>query len=363
MARNVFILGAGASREAGGPLMYDFLDMAESLYLYSLKRARDPLEGDFEVVFKAISDLQLVYSKSHLDSYNIETLFGIIEMGMLIEKFSNYSITEIRKLRSSIINVIVRTLESSINFPIDNKFLTISAPAPYKKFAELLSQTNYNNSIITFNYDMAIDYALYRAGAIVDYCLDENNTKGFKLLKLHGSANWDECKNPNCKKILPLYLHEFYGRNIPKVHDDELKFIQIPFSSFLNRIPHHKCDNPLTYNTPLLIPPTWNKTDYHWGLSKVWNQAAQELFEAVNIVVIGYSLPETDSFFKYLYALGTMGPTRIKNFVVIDIDKEGVVEKRFRDLIGKGIERRFQLIRKSFGTAINENIILDILKG
>ena len=31
MSKTVFILGAGASREAGAPLMFDFLDTAENI--------------------------------------------------------------------------------------------------------------------------------------------------------------------------------------------------------------------------------------------------------------------------------------------------------------------------------------------
>lgn len=32
MSKTVFILGAGASKEAGAPLMYEFLDFAKELY-------------------------------------------------------------------------------------------------------------------------------------------------------------------------------------------------------------------------------------------------------------------------------------------------------------------------------------------
>ena len=55
----------------------------------------------------------------------------------------------------------------------------------------------------------------------------------------------------------------------------------------------------------MIVPPTWNKTEYHSNLSHVWHEAAVELGSARNIYVFGYSLPETDSFFRYLFALGT----------------------------------------------------------
>ena len=77
---NLFILGAGASKSAGGPLMADFLDIADNLV-----RTRDDgiqnAKKEFDDVFDAISELRTVYAKSYLDVDNIEVLFGAIEMG------------------------------------------------------------------------------------------------------------------------------------------------------------------------------------------------------------------------------------------------------------------------------------------
>jgi len=58
MANVVFILGAGASRQAGGPLMGDFLEVAESL----LKTNKVGSNAKaFECVFQAIGALQAVH--------------------------------------------------------------------------------------------------------------------------------------------------------------------------------------------------------------------------------------------------------------------------------------------------------------
>jgi hypothetical protein len=37
----------------------------------------------------------------------------------------------------------------------------------------------------------------------------------------------------------------------------------------------------------------------HTGLSSVWRAAATHLAEAENVFIIGYSLPDTDEFFRY----------------------------------------------------------------
>jgi len=88
------------------------------------------------------------------------------------------------------------------------------------------------------------------------------------------------------------------------------------------------------------------------GISKVWKEAANELGDAENIFIIGYSLPETDAFFRYLYALGTVGEKPLKRFWVFDPDSTGVVEERFISLLGPGARDRFLFFEKRFSEAI-----------
>jgi dimeric dUTPase (all-alpha-NTP-PPase superfamily) len=72
MSNIVFILGAGASKQAGAPLMKDFIDTARDLYS---SNDVDNKNEDFQKVFTAISELQRVHSKSNLDIDNIEAVF------------------------------------------------------------------------------------------------------------------------------------------------------------------------------------------------------------------------------------------------------------------------------------------------
>ena len=103
---------------------------------------------------------------------------------------------------------------------------------------------------------------------------------------------------------------------------------------------------------PVLVPPTWNKTEHHSALSSVWNRAARELGEAENIFVIGYSLPLSDAFFRYLYALGAVGEATLKRFWVFNPDNSGEVGDRFVKLLGPGARERFDYYEKTFEQAI-----------
>jgi hypothetical protein len=103
---------------------------------------------------------------------------------------------------------------------------------------------------------------------------------------------------------------------------------------------------------PYIVPPSWNKADYHRGLTDVWAAAADAFSKAAYVIVIGYSLPITDSFFRQLYALGSAGEARLRNFLVFDPDPTGQVDVRFRDLMGTGVESRYKPEKKTFSQAI-----------
>jgi hypothetical protein len=51
----------------------------------------------------------------------------------------------------------------------------------------------------------------------------------------------------------------------------------------------------------------------------VWNQAVNALKTANRICVIGYSMPETDTFFKFLLALGLAENHQLYRFVLVDL--------------------------------------------
>jgi hypothetical protein len=168
------------------------------------------------------------------------------------------------------------------------------------------------------------------------------------FLKLHGSLNWAQCSE--CKEVVPWYLSEYYSKHRITLSRDSQKY-HLRIGS---RIGQHKHGDHKVFSEPLIAPPTWSKSEYYNVLSPVWSCAANELSDAENIFVIGYSLPESDSFFRYLYALGTVGTTLLKRFWVFDPDETGSVEKRFRALLGHGAERTFKPFQLTFADAIGE---------
>jgi len=102
------------------------------------------------------------------------------------------------------------------------------------------------------------------------------------------------------------------------------------------------------------VPPTWEKTEYSVGFENMWAHAANNLAEAETIIVIGYSLPPTDEFFKTLYALGTVGESILQRFWVFDPDQSDLIEKRFNRMLGEAARQKFVLHRAKFSETIEK---------
>ena len=96
--------------------------------------------------------------------------------------------------------VIAYTIDATTEFDVvrQNRSVEIRSTLNYLRFAWLIQllldhRSGLNGvSIITFNYDIALDFALRTRGVSPDYCLSVKHAEPvhIKLLKLHGSVNW-----------------------------------------------------------------------------------------------------------------------------------------------------------------------------
>lgn len=145
-------------------------------------------------------------------------------------------------------------------------------------------------------------------------------------------------------------MADYFNRYNHSHHGEHSNFV-IPIGSQLCSY-FQQFERVLVNPEPLIVPPSWNKADYHSALSDVWAAAAKHLSEAEQIFIIGYSLPETDSFFRHLYALGSVGNAPLRRIAVFDPDESGQVDARFKALLGPGAAARYEYHRRDFGDAI-----------
>jgi len=350
MADIVFILGAGASAHAGVPVMAKFLDRVRRIGERALA---PPWRGYFDHVTEALSDLQRVHSKAVVDLNNLEAIFTTIELASLINKLPGQSQDFIPDIANALRAVIVHTIESDMRLgavdgqntatPVYGRFVRIlkklHQPRPLGQIAQTVA-------VITFNYDTGLDIAFTGENVPFTYALVKTAKieKEIPYLKLHGSINWGLVEKTD--EIVPLDVRHLCGGTIiptlteRKATGFTASMRQIASESFAPCF--YAYTKIVVRDTPVIVPPGIFKSEYQGSLGNVWQQAAKELAEAREICVIGYSLPESDLFFRNLFALGTEGPTILERFAVVNYDNTGVTEKRFKSLLGPGAIDRFE---------------------
>ncbi len=205
-----------------------------------------------------------------------------------------------------------------------------------------------SNTVITFNYDLLVDDALIRIGAKPGYELanatfdEPNQSKTIvPLLKLHGSTNWAICE---CNQIHVLgekatgNPEMFRSMQCRKCHKAGLRL--------------------------LLVPPSWDKSEYSKIMQPVWKQAVDALKTATRICVIGYSMPEADAFFKFLLALGLAENDGLYKLIVVDwlmgrtpSPDERTIETRWKEMLERVfVGRRFEFVPFGFAQFISASV-------
>lgn len=231
-------------------------------------------------------------------------------------------------------------------------------PDPYTEFIKLVkhlkdaASPNHKIGILTFNYDVIVDVACHVGGIAIDYRLDHAREESrVPLLKLHGSLNWTRRKSDGT--IWSWQIHPFLKALSAdrgwELQSDNYAPVTLPIGSSL---PATTKEGDELTGSAVLVAPTASKTESQRTLAPVWGAAAESLAEAENIFVIGYSMPTTDSFFRFLYALGTVGNVPLKRFWVFNPDSTGEVDRRFHDLLGPGAESRYRWFQEPFKAAL-----------
>ncbi len=312
--------------------MNEFLDVSELL----LDKFTPAQRESALRVFEARRQLELCQAYVKYDLLNVETVFSAIETGGLLSMLGQMHPEEVPKLADDIRSVIVATLTKSLKFPVSNQRPNL--PGSYGAFVSktLMQQDGQPRkgvALLTFNYDIGIDFALYTRHLPTNYGLDGGlNADCVNLLKLHGSVNWFSCSK--CNAIIPYEIARRV-ENVPWYqHDGRSVFMIFP-SDEVN-LSH--CGEPVRA-APVIVPPTWGKFEYQKAIANVWRAAASALSTARTIVVIGYSLPQSDQFFQHLLGLGLTSKGSLRNFMLLDPSES--VRDKFRAVLGPSATARF----------------------
>ncbi|TXH03083.1 MAG: hypothetical protein E6R07_13415 [Nevskiaceae bacterium] len=328
---NVYILGAGFSREAGLPLVSDFLIRLRDSHPWLQKEGRlEEAESVAKVLQYRLDAASAAYW-TKLDLENIEELFSLAS-------------STSGNLSQHIQTAIAATLDYAFTATGGNPPIYLSSsdheydwlakapwtsPAPqairdtirnpyavrlYSYYiAQLLGMLNDGhaqgeNTFISFNYDTLLEdslsdlgitfgYGLHKGAATSDVSAQaQRGEYQVEVLKLHGSINWGR-RGKRTRRLTQ------YGSYADLRNDGA---------------------------APELIPPTWKKV-FQDQLAQVWDASVQALRNATRIIVIGFSIPPTDLHFKYLMAAGLKDNLSLRKIVFINPAAEAL-KHRARDL-------------------------------
>lgn len=353
----VFILGAGASAPAGIPMIRNFLDTSREFFDNPQSQLSEAELQYFNEVFEFRRRMAQAREKISIDLDDIEELFGLVEMTFRLGVTNSST-------RDATVYLIAKTIQLAADAPRTRRrigFILQSGLSSgvnlshlgrpdsssgqytldmYDYFATLLSgnlddpnkRGSRTNTVVTFNYDLVIDDALRRMAVEPFYHLPHAEVEPMEaenrisVLHLHGSTNWGICAA--CEHVLVLRSKlttspaEFFGRTCSKCKAGTYK--------------------------PFLVPPSWDKSDYRAVIQPIWSEAVARLSTASRIVIIGYSMPQSDVFFKYLLTVALSQNHRLYSITVIDYrppittiyaaaDSEDAtelaLERRYRELL------------------------------
>lgn len=342
----LFVFGAGASLHCGAPLVRDFLKD-----LHVLKDEVDSLPHyDRLRMAEAILDVQSACKELSWETAatDLEEVFSFVDTALQIQYFGSREPRSIKMLRKNLCHVVMFMLERRVKFK--NESGRLVAPYPYGQLVHLLrSIRSRNYCFITLNYDVALDSALYEESRKPQYCLVPTNDLwgGSCLLKLHGSMNWRSCSEPKnrCQKVTSFPVDP---RVFTKEQLGDHPFFPVPVRG--KRHPLCDCGAELE-PTPLIVPPTWNKR-CEWFLEEPWKTAGMALRQAHSIVIVGYSMPPTDQYFRSLFKFSLLENQVLKQVVVVDIRESEELRRHWECFLKPQLTDKLRIISKPFIKAL-----------
>jgi len=299
MANVVYLLGAGFSAPLGLPLIRNFLEKSKDQYESDPKRFTH-----FESVFETIRKISYATGTYVMDLNNIEEILSVLEMDGFAGQVEHSKL--FTDYISDVINHYTPPLrEQALGQMWQSNVLPASPWDGYCLFLlfcqgiklkqdghDIKQQTGYrfesqapphNYSFITLNYDLVMETSArymstrHKVSISLSRPGDKATVQGaaqLRLAKLHGSVD-----------------------------------------------------------TKTIVPPTWSKGALQHRIAGEWTLAHQLLSKAHHIRIVGYSLPEMDSYVRYLLRSAAVNSFYLKQIDVLCFDPDGAVKKRFDSFI------------------------------
>lgn len=328
MPDNVIVLGAGASFDAGIPLLAHFVErMLEFAYKGTIDNK--PLSETDKQIFEKVSnirrELDSYHGRANFDDRNLEDILSILSFNVL----SGDDPAE-EKLKE-LIKAIARTIELTCTVKHDGTVNRIQEIGPniyrdfWSKLFERFADPAAFPTIITFNYDLVLERALFQllinkhydghkkrfpfGGVKLNYCYGEMEALAYKIDYIrYEKADFETFPGTTLRPCKPDELQNAPTIELLKLHGSVNFPVQKPMDH-TEKPPTNMVDDPY------ILPPIFNKLMI--GAAKeTWKTALLRLRSAKNVVVVGYSLPRTDIYMQY-FLKAALGPNVTLNRLFI----------------------------------------------
>lgn len=309
MERIVYLLGAGFSAPLGLPVMKDFISKSKDM----ASSGKSGNYSYFENIFKMIKDISYLKSFINSDLFNIEEILSVLEMGYFvgdktinIEDFKKY-IKDVITFNTPAIDFNQKDLMVSNwnNFIFGHdKKLNL-----YGLFVLNLFQLRIEKTKQNVSGEMKMEFETKQI------IRKDNVVRRYDIITL----NYDECIEKFIKLINNVYT---------STSELDLGVTRDSSDESLNNIKYSKLHGSVSKE---IILPTWNKNISQPIVSN-WELAYNILKEANEVRIVGYSLPLSDNYIKYLLANAFIDSGNLKYIDVITLDSDGETRKRYEHL-------------------------------
>ncbi len=327
--RVVYVLGAGFSQPYGLPVMSTFMDRARDIY----ERNKDKYHNLGQV----IRELERLNSHSlRIDISNIEEVLSVLEVGSLLRDGQEIGGLDAEQMKYFIRTVIT---ENTKRIPNQDEDDNVSDGWPRHIF-------NDRGGIFSeYGFFVASLFGISVSASV------SNDSSG--IPRLNGGMQFSQSDQKeveytivttNYDRVLQNF-EEYINARLKDPPRDRIEFVDkyemAPKPTRAPVVPLLKLHGTVE-SAPDITPHnditvmTWNKNLMKPETARALREAYQAIRSAHHIRIIGYSLPETDSYLKYLLKAATLNHPNLKSIDVLTLDDElGSTKSRYQTLLGE----------------------------
>lgn len=239
---------------------------------------------------------------------NLEALLSLVDLSVI----EQHNYLPISAPLDYLENVRTQIVECIVN--VANEITSDAEEDPL--IYDFFRKTNLKDgdTVINFNYDLGVDWGLYKTKLWNPYQGTENNRcgYGFGMLSILGAEDSEKAEFQKVQDSKVDYYKLHGSVNWRWVNDG---FIELDWKCFSpQKIPTTSLGWTSKY--PFVITPSFLKMLKEAALRMLWLSAQKSITEATEIYVVGYSFLEADILARQL--LLYVNPDKIKKIIVID---------------------------------------------